>query len=98
MSWPAIGMAFCAGMWNEAPEDFGAGSLRRHLRCCTGQLPGLVMGARMRSAVAALLGLVFWGFAASASAQNGLQRFESEIKPQFEVKKFTYGNASALGS
>jgi hypothetical protein len=52
----------------------------------------------MRSAVAALLGLVFWGFAASASAQNGLQRFESEIKPQFEVKKFTYGNASALGS
>ena len=52
----------------------------------------------MRSVVAALLGLVFWGFAASASAQNGLQRFESEIKPQFEVKKFTYGNASALGS
>jgi hypothetical protein len=52
----------------------------------------------MRSMAAALLGLVFWGFAVSASAQNGLQRFESEIKPQFEVKKFTYGNASALGS
>src|SRR6267154_2621493 len=56
------------------------------------------MGARMRSVVAALLGLVFWGFAASASAQNGLQRFESDIKPQLEVKKFTYGSASALGS
>lgn len=52
----------------------------------------------MRSVVAALLGLVFWGFAAGVSAQNGLQRFESEIKPQFELKKFTYGSASALGS
>ena len=39
-----------------------------------------------------------WGFAAGASAQNGLQRFESDIKPQLEVKKFTYGSASALGS
>ena len=48
--------------------------------------------------VAALVGLVFWGFAAGASAQNGLQRFESDIKPQLEVKKFTYGSASALGS
>jgi hypothetical protein len=52
----------------------------------------------MRSVAAGLLGLIFWGFAVTASAQNGLQRFESEIKPQFEVKKFTYGNASALGS
>src|ERR1700704_3973838 len=56
------------------------------------------MGAGMRLVVAALVGLVFWGFAAGASAQNGLQRFESEIKPQFELKKFTYGSASALGS
>jgi hypothetical protein len=52
----------------------------------------------MRSVAVAFLGLIFWGFAVTASAQNGLQRFESEIKPQFEVKKFTYGNASALGS
>ena len=52
----------------------------------------------MRLVVAALVGLVFWGFAAGASAQNGLQRFESDIKPQLEVKKFTYGSASALGS
>src|SRR5258708_14997549 len=56
------------------------------------------MGAGMRLVVAALVGLVFWGFAAGASAQNGLQRFESDIKPQLEVKKFTYGSASALGS
>ena len=52
----------------------------------------------MRSLVVALLGLVFWGFMAGASAQTGLQRFESEIKPQLELKKFTYGSASALGS
>ena len=52
----------------------------------------------MRLVGAALLGLVLWGFAAGASAQNGLQRFESDIKPQLEVKKFTYGSASALGS
>jgi hypothetical protein len=52
----------------------------------------------MRLVVAALVGLVFWGFAAGASAQNGLQRFESDIKPQLEVKKFTYGSVSALGS
>ena len=55
------------------------------------------MGAGMRLVGAALLGLVVWGFAAGASAQNGLQRFESDIKPQLEVKKFTYGSASALG-
>ena len=52
----------------------------------------------MRLVAAALVGLVFWGFVAGASAQNGLQRFESDIKPQLEVKKFTYGSASALGS
>src|SRR5260370_32954233 len=56
------------------------------------------MGARMRVVGAALFGVSFWGFAAGASAQNGLQRFESDIKPQLEVKKFTYGSASALGS
>lgn len=38
------------------------------------------------------------GLATGASAQNGLQRFESELKPQFELKSFTYGSASALGS
>lgn len=38
------------------------------------------------------------GFAGSAWAQNGLQRFEREIKPQLDFKSFTYGSASALGS
>src|SRR5713101_3747941 len=85
-------------MWNEAPEDFRASSLKGYRHCCTRLWSSLVMGAGMRLVAAALVGLVFWGFAAGASAQNGLQRFESDIKPQLEVKKFTYGSASALGS
>jgi len=36
--------------------------------------------------------------AAGATAQDGLQRFEKEIKPQMELKSFTYGSASAIGS
>ena len=32
-----------------------------------------------------------------AHAQNGLQRFEKEIKPQLEFKSFTYAKAAALG-
>ena len=36
--------------------------------------------------------------AAGATAQDGLQRFEKEIKPQIELKSFTYGSASAIGS
>jgi hypothetical protein len=49
----------------------------------------------------AALGLVLavgFGFAGSVSAQSGLQRFESEIKPEIDLKKFTYGSASTLGS
>jgi hypothetical protein len=42
--------------------------------------------------------LVVVGMAAGAAAQSGLQRFESEVKPQFQFKSFTYGGASALGS
>ncbi len=37
-------------------------------------------------------------FAAGAIAQDGLQRFEKDIKPQIELKSFTYGSASAIGS
>ncbi len=37
-------------------------------------------------------------FAAGATAQDGLQRFEKDIKPQIELKSFTYGSASAIGS
>src|SRR5262249_59429161 len=36
--------------------------------------------------------------AAGAGAQDGLKRFETDIKPQMELKSFTYGSASALGS
>ena len=32
-----------------------------------------------------------------AWAQNGLERFEKELKPQFELKSFTYASASPLG-
>lgn len=34
---------------------------------------------------------------ATAWAQNGLQRFEKELKPQFELKTFTYASATPLG-
>ncbi len=52
---------------------------------------------------------VFWSLLAavslSASAipltamaqDNGLQRFERDVKPQLEFEKFTYGSSSALG-
>ncbi|GEP61142.1 hypothetical protein [Reyranella soli] len=36
--------------------------------------------------------------ATTAWAQNGLERFEKELKPQFEFKSFTYANAAPLGS
>ncbi len=36
--------------------------------------------------------------ATTAWAQNGLERFEKELKPQFEFKTFTYANAAPLGS
>jgi hypothetical protein len=36
--------------------------------------------------------------ATGASAQDGLKRFETDIKPQMELKSLTYGSASALGS
>ncbi len=32
-----------------------------------------------------------------AQAQNGLQRFEKEIKPQLEFKSLTYAKAAPLG-
>ena len=53
----------------------------------------------MRTIWAALgLALMMFGLASGVSAQSGLQRFESEIKPQIELKTFTYGSASTLGS
>ena len=41
--------------------------------------------------------LVLW-LPAAAWAQNGLERFEKELKPQFELKTFTYANGAPLGS
>ena len=39
-----------------------------------------------------------WLFLSSvATAQNGLERFEREIKPQIELKSFIYKNAETLG-
>jgi hypothetical protein len=35
---------------------------------------------------------------AGASAQNGLERFEKELKPQLELEKFTYRSGRPLGS
>jgi len=53
----------------------------------------------MRIVFAALLSALLWiGLAAGASAQNGLERFEKDIKPQFELKKFSYGSAQPLGA
>ena len=41
---------------------------------------------------------VFIVFAGGAFAQDGLQRFERDLKPQFEFEKFTYSSASPLGA
>ena len=43
-----------------------------------------------------LLGLSLFA-TVQAHAQNGLQRFEKEIKPQLEFKSFTYAKAAPLG-
>lgn len=50
---------------------------------------------------------LFWSLLAALSLSaapltvtaqdNGLQRFERDVKPQLEFEKFTYGSASALG-
>ncbi len=53
----------------------------------------------MRVVFAALISaLLLFGFATGASAQNGLERFEKEIKPQLELKKFSYASAQPLGA
>ncbi|HTE82760.1 MAG TPA: hypothetical protein VK634_18890 [Reyranella sp.] len=51
----------------------------------------------MRIMVVALWALLAFGFIQGASAQNGLQRFESDLKPQLGFKSFTYGSATAQG-
>jgi len=44
------------------------------------------------------LSITAFFLAAGATAQDGLKRFETDIKPQMELKSFTYGSASAIGS
>lgn len=53
----------------------------------------------MRVVFAALLSaLLFIGLATASWAQNGLERFEKEIKPQFEFKALSYAGAEPLGA
>lgn len=53
----------------------------------------------MRAVWRAFLGaLLVVCLVATASAQNGLERFEKDIKPQLELKKFTYADARPLGT
>ncbi len=53
----------------------------------------------MRVIFAALLSaLLLIGFATGTWAQNGLERFEKEIKPQFELKTLSYAGAEPLGA
>lgn len=53
----------------------------------------------MRVVFAALLSaLLLIGFATGTWAQNGLERFEKEIKPQFELKTLSYAGAEPLGT
>lgn len=42
--------------------------------------------------------LLLIGFATGTWAQNGLERFEKEIKPQFELKTLSYASAQPLGA
>jgi hypothetical protein len=48
--------------------------------------------------LAITLAFMAFSVAPETSAQDGLKRFETDIKPQIELKSFTYGSASAQGS
>jgi len=53
----------------------------------------------MRIVFAALVSaLLLIGVAAGAWAQNGLERFEKEIKPQFQLERLSYASAQPLGA
>lgn len=52
----------------------------------------------MRGLLGALVSaLLLVGWAAGASAQNGLERFEKELKSQLELEKLTYKSSRPLG-
>lgn len=53
----------------------------------------------MRVVIAAMIwALLSIGLAAGSWAQNGLERFEKEIKPQFALKTLSYASAEPLGA
>ncbi|MGD9884373.1 MAG: hypothetical protein AB7F22_34685 [Reyranella sp.] len=53
----------------------------------------------MRSIWAGLTtALLLVGLATASWAQNGLERFDKEIKPQLELKKFSYASGAPLGN
>ncbi|HZQ01295.1 MAG TPA: hypothetical protein VFB13_17250 [Reyranella sp.] len=53
----------------------------------------------MRSIAGALLAAMTWfAFVATALADNGLERFEREIKPNLELEKFSYASGQPLGA
>ena len=53
----------------------------------------------MRVVFAALMSaLLLIVIATGASAQNGLERFEKDIKPQLDLKKFSYASAQPLSA
>lgn len=54
------------------------------------------MGKTLLRALALLLGVSLFA-TIEAHAQNGLERFEKDIKPQLEFKSLTYGKAAPLG-
>ena len=79
------------------------------MRCHYSNLIPRVLGFRlkrgfcMQSFRVLALALVAWfglasGLATGAFAQNGLERFEKDIKPQFELEKFAYESGQAVGS
>ena len=47
---------------------------------------------------AAVSALLVGGLATASWAENGLERFEKELKPQLELKKFSYSGGEARGS
>ena len=53
---------------------------------------------RWKTTALLVLGIASLGLDRGASAQDGLQRFERDIKPQLALKQFTYSSAQPLGA
>ena len=60
-----------------------------------GNQRGILMRAIWAGFVSALMMV---GLATAGWAQDGLQRFEKELKPQLELKSFTYKTGTAVGT